>query len=361
MTAVHRGRRDGPGSGDGEGLAKALGWFSIGLGVAQIIAPGRLAQLIGADDNGKSRATMRAVGVREIAAGIGLLSQPRPAEWAWGRVAGDAMDIALVSNILTSDDNGRRRAAATLVAVLGITALDVHCAQRLTHNRRDTMTTAADEKQHGTRVRKSVTVNRPAEEVYAFWRNFENLPRFMQHLESVQVTGDRRSHWKAKAPAGSTVEWDAELTQDVPNELIAWRSVKGADVPNSGVVRFVAAPGGRGTEIHVDLQYDPPAGKIGALFAKLFGEEPSQQVNGDLRRFKQVLEIGEVVYSDASIASGVHPAHPPEAPLPPRQDREEAILVERAADAAATTSSNLDRASSTPPGERRPTRAEPRA
>ena len=222
------------------------------------------------------------------------------------------------------------------------------------------MTTAADTEQHGTRVRKSVTVNRPAEEVYAFWRNFENLPRFMQHLESVQVSGDGRSHWRAKAPAGKTVEWDAEITEDRPNELIAWRTVEGADVPNAGVVRFVAAPGGRGTEIHVDLQYDPPAGKIGALFAKLFGEEPSQQVNGDLRRLKQVLEIGEVTQSDATLASGTRPAHPPEAPLPP-QDREQEILVERSADAAATTSSNLDRASSTPPGERRPTRAEPRA
>src|SRR5207237_3055072 len=123
-------------------------------------------------------------------------------------------------------------------------------------------------------------------EVYDFWRNFGNLPRFMDHLESVQVTGDRRSHWKAKAPAGTTVEWDAETTENRPNELIAWRSVEGADVTNAGVVRFVAAPGGRGTEIHVDLRYEPPAGKLGKLVAKLFGEEPSQQVEGDLRRFK---------------------------------------------------------------------------
>jgi uncharacterized membrane protein len=222
------------------------------------------------------------------------------------------------------------------------------------------MTTAADAKHKGIRVRKSITVNRSADEVYGFWRNFENLPRFMQHLESVQMTGGRRSHWKAKAPADTTVEWDAETTEDRPNELIAWRSVEGADVPNEGVVRFVRAPGGRGTEIHVDLRYDPPAGKLGSLVAKLFGDEPGQQVDGDLRRFKQVLEIGEVVYSDASIADGMRPAHPPEAPLPPRQDREEAILAERSADAA-TMTSNRDRASSTPPGEPRPTRAEPRA
>jgi len=340
-------------------MANALGWFSIGLGIAQLTAPKRMARLVGVNDDGKSMATMRAIGVREIAAGVGLLTQPRPVEWAWGRVAGDAMDLTLVGNALTSDDNDRARTAATLAALVGITALDVYCAQRLTNTRRNTMTTAADAKQQGIRVRKSVTVNRPADEVYDFWRNFENLPRFMDHLESVQVTGDRRSHWKAKAPAGTTVEWDAETTEDRPNELIAWRSVEGADVPNTGVVRFVPAPGGRGTEIHVDLRYEPPAGKIGKLVAKLFGEEPSQQVEGDLRRFKQVLEIGEVTYSDASIASGLRPAQPPEAP-PPRQDREETILVERSADASATTS-NRDRASSTPPGEPRPTRAQPRA
>jgi uncharacterized membrane protein len=360
MAMRHGGARDSRGPSDGEGLAKALGWFSIGLGVAQIAAPARMARLIGVDDDGKSTATMRAVGVREIAAGVGLLTRPRPAEWAWGRVAGDAMDLAMVGNALTSDDNDRPRAAATLTALLGITALDVYCAQRLTNTRRVSMTTAADARQQGIRVRKSVTVNRPADEVYGFWRNFENLPRFMQHLESVQMTGDRRSHWQAKAPAGTTVEWDAETTEDRPNEVIAWRSVEGADVPNSGVVRFLRAAGGRGTEIHVDLRYEPPAGKLGALVAKLFGEEPSQQVEGDLRRFKQVLEVGEVLYSDASLASGLRPAHPPEAPLPPRQDREESILVERSADTAATTS-NRDRASSTPPGEPRPTRAEPRA
>ena len=361
MAVQHSRPRDAGRPSDGEGLAKALGWFSIGLGAAQIVAPARMARLIGVDYDGNSRATMLAVGAREIAVGLGLLTQPRPAEWAWGRVAGDAMDLALVGKALTSDDNDRRRTTATLAALLGITALDVYCAQRLTNTRSDRMTTAADAKRQGIHVRKSITVNRPADEVYGFWRNFENLPRFMDHLQSVQVTGDGRSHWKAKAPAGTSVAWDAETIEDRPNELIAWRSVAGADVPNAGGVRFVPAPGGRGTEVHVDLRYEPPAGKVGQLVAKLFGEEPSQQVAGDLRRFKQVLEIGEVVQSDASIASGLRPAHPPEAPPPPRHDREEAILAERAADAAAATSSNRDRASSTPPPEPRPERAGSRA
>ena len=164
-------------------------------------------------------------------------------------------------------------------------------------------------------VRKAITINRPPDEVYRFWHDFENLPRFMSHLESVQVTGERRSHWRATAPAGQTVEWDAEMTEDRPNELIAWQSLDGADVPNSGAVRFRPAPRGRGTEIDVELQFDAPGGKLGRTVAKLFGKDPAQQVASDLRRFKQVLETGEVILSDATV-QGAHlaqrPAQPPE-------------------------------------------------
>jgi uncharacterized membrane protein len=146
----------------------------------------------------------------------------------------------------------------------------------------------------GIKVEKSITINKSPEELYRFWRNFENLPRFMDHLESVQVTGGNRSHWVAKAPAGKTVEWDAEIYNEKENELIAWRSLEGADVDNAGSVRFQPAPGGRGTEVKVVLKYDPPGGVIGATIAKLFGEEPSQQIEEDLRRFKQVMETGEI-------------------------------------------------------------------
>ena len=147
---------------------------------------------------------------------------------------------------------------------------------------------------HGVKVEKSVTVNRPPEEVYRFWRDFQNLPRFMNHLESVSDLGGGRSHWVAKAPAGKTVEWDAEVYNEKENELIAWRSLEGADVDNAGSVRFEPAPEGRGTIVRVTLKYDPPAGKLGSLVAKLWGEEPSQQIEEDLRRFKQVMEAGEI-------------------------------------------------------------------
>ncbi len=149
-------------------------------------------------------------------------------------------------------------------------------------------------------VKKSVTILRTPDEVYAYWRDLEHLPQFMYHLESVTAGPGTRSHWVAKAPAGTTVEWDAEITADQPGQLLAWRSLDGATVPNAGVVTFVAAPAGRGTELSVQLQYDPPGGAAGAAVARLFGEEPAQQLRDDLRRFKQVMETGEVVLSDGS-------------------------------------------------------------
>lgn len=147
--------------------------------------------------------------------------------------------------------------------------------------------------QQGIHVSKSVTINKPANELYAFWRDFENLPRIMNHLEYVRVLDDKHSHWKAKAPAGLSVEWDAEIVNEVPNELIGWRSLPDAQIPNAGSVRFKPALDGRGTELRVELEYVPPAGPIGAAIAKLLGEEPSVQIEDDLRRFKQLMETGE--------------------------------------------------------------------
>lgn len=141
----------------------------------------------------------------------------------------------------------------------------------------------------GIKVERSVVVGRPVQEVYLFWRNFENLPRFMDHLESVTVIDENRSHWVAKAPAGLRMEWDATIHNEIENELIAWRSLPGADVNNAGSVHFTPAGDGR-TEVRVVLSYEPPAGRLGAAVAKLLGEEPSQQVEDDLRRFKQVME-----------------------------------------------------------------------
>jgi uncharacterized membrane protein len=144
------------------------------------------------------------------------------------------------------------------------------------------------------KVKRAVTINKPVAELYSYWRNLENLPQIMEHLESVTVKDDKTSHWVAKGPAGITVDWDAEIFREKENEIIAWKSVEGASVPNAGTVQFTDLGQDRGTEILVELDYDPPVGVIGAAFAKLFGEEPNQQIQEDLRHFKQKMEAGEL-------------------------------------------------------------------
>jgi uncharacterized membrane protein len=143
------------------------------------------------------------------------------------------------------------------------------------------------------RVEKTLTINAPAEKLYGFWRDIENLPRFMRHLRSVQRLDDHRSHWVASSPAGVRVGWDAEILTDVENEHISWQSTEHADVYNAGSVHFHPAPYGRGTEVKIVIRYTPPAGALGVAFAKLFQENPEQQIAEDLRRFKSLIEAGE--------------------------------------------------------------------
>ena len=284
--------------------AKALGWFSIALGVAEIAVPHAVASLVGARIRPRTAATMRLLGLREVASGIGILSEKAPAVWLWARVAGDAMDLALLGKTLASPKCEQSRAMAAMGSVLGVTALDVRSAIELTRDERRGFGAV-----EGIHVISAITVNRPRDEVYRYWRDLANLPKFMTHLESVQVKNGR-SKWRAKGPMGMPVEWEAEIVADQPNENLAWRSCEGSDVPNQGSVRFLDAPGGRGTEVRVELRYDPPAGALGAAVAKIFGAEPGQEIAGDLRRFKQVIETGEVLHSDASIHKGPHPARP---------------------------------------------------
>jgi uncharacterized membrane protein len=130
-------------------------------------------------------------------------------------------------------------------------------------------------------------------ELYRYWRDFENLPRIMRHLKSVKKVDEKKSHWVVDAPMGRTVEWDAEIINDEPGSVIAWRSLAGAGVDNAGSVRFVPAPGNRGTEVRVNIDYIPPAGQVGAFVARLFGKNPKQEIQEDLRRFKQMMEAGE--------------------------------------------------------------------
>lgn len=280
-----------------EAVATGLGWFSLGLGGAQIVAPAQVNRVVGIDDTDTTRFLQRLVGARELTAAAGLLGPMRPAGWLWARVAGDALDVTLTASALRTGHGRRRRLAAVTVALAGVMVFDVVAAR---HNGRASRPTRMAPRRGVIQAHTAITVNKPVEEVYGLWRKFEDLPRFMAHLESVTVSDDRRSHWIARGPLGTNLEWDAEVTEDRPNELIAWRSLDRAAVTNRGSVRFAPAPGGRGSEVVVQLEYEPPTGAMGAAIAKLFGEEPQQQVKDDLRRFKQVLETGEVVRADGT-------------------------------------------------------------
>ena len=145
----------------------------------------------------------------------------------------------------------------------------------------------------GVNVLESVTINRSLEELYRFWRNLEHLPQFMRHLESVDKVTDTISRWKAKGPAGTTVEWEAEVYNEVPNKLIAWRSLEGSDVVSAGSVNFDRAANGMATRVTVHLQYSPPMGKVGAAVARLFGADAETEIRDDLQRFKTMVESGQ--------------------------------------------------------------------
>jgi uncharacterized membrane protein len=300
---------NGQGGVTAEGLARGLAWFSIGLGLAEILAPRGMAKLAGARRGNTT--LMRLLGLREIAHGVAIFAQGRrPAAALWSRVAGDAIDLACLAGVFAKPDTNKGLAAFATANVLGVAALDVLGAQLLSEG---PAATAGAGPVHAV---TTLVINRSPEELYQHWHDFENLPRFMHHLESVRVTGEGRSHWVAKAPAGMSVEWDAVVTEDVPNERIAWRSLPGADVENSGSVSFEEAVGGRGTIVRVELTYSPPGGFIGKWAARFLGEEPERQALSDLRRFKQLMETGEVVISDASLLgtglSEQRPGQPPD-------------------------------------------------
>ena len=230
---------------------------------------------------------MTAVGVRELAAAAGLLGWRHPA-WLWARVGGDAMDLGLLGQALKNHDGrGLARTATATALVAGITAVDLYAAVTRSRSRAVALTAAT-------------TLSVSPREAYDLWRRLEDLPSFMAHLDEVRTTGPTTSHWRASAPFGRTVEWDAHITDDVPGERIAWRSAGRAAVSSEGEVRFEPAPGGRGTEVRVRMRYAMPGGRLGEAAARYFGEDPRQQLDDDLRRFKQVAETGEVVRSEGA-------------------------------------------------------------
>ena len=323
-----------------QAVNSGIAWFSVALGMTQILAPDALARLIGVRPSSNSRTTMRAIGARELATGFGLLSNAKSTSWLWTRFAGNVVDLSLLGTGVGRRADDRQRAMRAALAVGGVAALDLYAASRSQRTQRERLAAdgfaspeesvsgpmtyehpapygggseavpvneslgvVTDDAIEATKsglkkVRHAVTINRSAQELYAFWRDFQNLPVFMRHLEEVTTQEGGRSHWVTRGPGGVKVEWDAEIVADVPGELIAWQSLPHADVRNAGTVRFIPVPAGRGTEVHVELDYSPPAGSLGTMVAKLFRAEPGQQVRDDLQAFKSVMETGEVLYAN---------------------------------------------------------------
>jgi uncharacterized membrane protein len=202
------------------------------------------------------------------------------------------------------------RAGVAVFVVSSVNAIEAFTARRGFDSRPGAVGVLDDEGRVRTAT-ATITIGRPVEEVYAFIRDFGNFPRFMAHLDSVETHGEDRSRWRLRTIVGRLLEWDVELVEDRPAELVAWRSLPGSTVESEGTIRLLRAPGGRGTEVHADIRYVARAGSFGVMIAKLLGLAPGQQAKADLRRLKQVLETGEVVHSDASIHRLMHAAQPP--------------------------------------------------
>lgn len=283
-------------------LANGLGWFSIGLGLAEIATPNLVAKLIGVTNNQKTRKVLRFYGARELAAGVGILSQDNPSGWLWARVAGDVVDVSSLCKAMTENGNDRGKGIATAAAIVGVTLADVYCANQLSNGSGNSEDRASASKP----IAASIIIARNQSEVYDFWRDFRRLPQLFDRLDSVQTFGDRQSHWKLKVLMGQSLEWDAEITDDQPNSRIAWRSLS-TSVPHSGQVRFEPATGNRGTTVRVEIRSEG----LGTTLGKLFGIVPEQQVKIAVHNLKQLLETGEVAKSDASIHRGMHAAYPP--------------------------------------------------
>ena len=272
-----------------ERMGDALGWLSVGLGLMALLAPRMTGRATGL---GEHTALLRGVGARELMSGAGLLTQRNRTPWLWSRVAGDAMDLALIGPALRKDNPGRGRAFGTLIVVGAIAAMDFSVSLRQTRKERGGHYAASGG--HEAFLEHSLVVSKTSLECYSYWRDAANLPRFMRMVRSVTAVDDCRTHWVVGGPGGTTLEWNSELVVDRPGERLSWHSVEGSSVIHAGTVRFEAAPGGLGTIVRVLIHYRPPLGRASVGIAKLLGRDPNAEVREDLRRFKQVIETGEI-------------------------------------------------------------------
>jgi uncharacterized membrane protein len=232
---------------------------------------------------------LRALGVREIASGVGLLAQPQRPMWLWTRLAGDAMDLTLLGMAFGTHRSHRGRLATATGAVGLVTALDLICIRRtsqLAHGPAEPVQLAA-----------TIVIERSREELYRFWRDLTQLPRFMRSIREVRIIDQRHSRWFAAGSDGESLSWESEITEDRPGEYIAWRSTPGSRLDTEGVVRFEPAPNGEGSLVRLQVSYRAAA-NAGSALGKLIATLARSEIKSELRRFKQLIETGEVATTD---------------------------------------------------------------
>lgn len=277
-------------------FAQTLGWLSLGLGIAGLMMPRTLARWAGL----APRDTwLRAIGAREFITGAGILLRPDKPGWLWSRVAGDAMDLSLMA--LAPRHRSDRRSGMVSALLTGITVLDLLVAYDKTADK----TARLHSEPRATRkkstaivhVKRSLDINRSPEACYHFWRHFENFPRFMQHVESVKLVDTTHSRWQVHAPLRQHTHWEVELTSDIPGQQLGWQTRAGSatsDISHTGIVHFRPAPGRRGTRIEAELTYHLLRGMAGLVRARMTEEALTRSLSNDLRRFKQLIETGEI-------------------------------------------------------------------
>jgi uncharacterized membrane protein len=284
QPAVRQSRSGTAGVRDADArMGRGLGWISIGLGLAEIVAPQTVAQMIGVQPH---PVLLRLLGVREVVSGVGLLTQPEAQGWRWARVAGDALDLALLGGSAVQEGSDRRRIARAAMAVIGVTAVDVAAGVR---------SRARTAKADRAGLHAVVTIDRSPEECYLAWLDLEILARVMSLVTSIQSTGENRTRWTAEGLNGEPFEWESEYTERTPNERIAWRTLPGSKFQSSGRVTFEPAPGNRGTIVRFEVNLEGGHGLAGRLFGKV-------KVRKDLHRFKQLLETGTIPTTDGQPA-----------------------------------------------------------
>jgi uncharacterized membrane protein len=266
-------------------VPSALGVLSVGLGLAALLAPRKLATACGIS---RAQRLLPLVGARELASGAGLLSGRQTEMWLWSRVIGDVMDLAVLATAHDGMPGGRRRVSATAAVVAAITAADVVAAVQQS---REGGTLPGRAASPDVYVDRTVIVNKTPQECYDFWKDLTNIPRFSSRVKTVTVRQDGASHWVLSGPAGSSLEWDSRVTVDRPGERLSWKSVSDSPFSHAGSVQFSAAPGGRGTFVSVSMHYRSP---LSATLARLVGTDPFGEIREDLRRFKQLIETGEI-------------------------------------------------------------------